>query len=92
MVFVIAKLKVENYEKWKPVFDERKTLRKEAGSKEGTLYRNKEDANELILVFNWETMEKAKEFFTSESLKNALKKGGATLTETTYLDELEKAT
>jgi len=92
MVYVMAKVKVENYDKWKPVFDERKSLRKEAGSKEGILYRNTQNSKELIIFFEWENMEKAEEFFTSESLQKALKKGGAELIETNYLEEIEKAT
>lgn len=92
MVYVITKLKVESFDKWKPVFDERKTTRKEAGSKEGTLYRNSDNPNELVIFFDWENMESAKNFFTSESLQKALKKGGAEIIETTYLEEIEKAT
>jgi quinol monooxygenase YgiN len=92
MVYVLAKLKIEDYDMWKPVFDERKSLRKEAGSKEGTLYRNSDNSNELIIFFDWEDMEKAKKFFQSESLQKALEKGGAELIETTYLEKIEKAT
>ena len=88
----MAKLKIEDYDKWKPIFDERKSLRKEAGSKEGTLYRNSENSNELVIFFDWEDMEKAEKFFKSESLKKALNKGGAELIETIYLEEIEKAT
>ncbi len=92
MVYVMAKLKIEDYDKWKPVFDERKSIRKEAGSKEGILYRNSANSNELVIFFDWEDMEKAEKFFKSESLKKALNKGGAELIETTYLEEIEKAT
>ena len=56
------------------------------------LYRNSENANEFVLIFDWENMQKAKEFFTSESLKKVLKNGGAELIETIYLEEIEKAT
>ena len=45
-----------------------------------------------MLVFDWENMEKTKEFFTSESLKKVLKKGGAEQIETIYLEKIEKAT
>jgi len=92
MVHIIAKLKVESYDKWKHVFDERKSLRKQAGSKEGTLYRDHDDPNKLVILFDWENMEKAKEFFISESLQKALQKGGAELVETIYLEEIEKST
>ena len=88
----MAKLKIEDFDLWKPVFNERKTLRKEAGSKEGILYRNSDNPNELVILFDWEDMEKAKKFFQSESLQKALKKGGAKLLETTYLEKIEKTT
>jgi heme-degrading monooxygenase HmoA len=92
MVYVIAKLKVESYDKWKPVFDERKALRKESGSKEGRLFRNSDDPNEVVILFDWENMESARKFFESESLRKALQRGGAKMIEYTYLDELEKTT
>ena len=88
----MAKLKIEDFDKWKPVFNERKSLRKEAGSKEGTLYRNSNNPNELVIFFDWKDMDKAKKFFQSDSLQKALKKGGAELIETTYLEKIEKAT
>jgi heme-degrading monooxygenase HmoA len=92
VVYVIARLKLESYDKWKPVFDERKTLRKEAGSKEALLLSNFDNPKEIVIFFDWENMESARKFFESESLKKALQKGGAKLTETTYLEEIEKTT
>jgi hypothetical protein len=49
MVYVITQLQVESYDKWKPVFDERKALRKESGSKEARLFRNFNNDNEVVI-------------------------------------------
>ncbi len=89
MVYVIAQLKLENYDKWKSIFDERASIRKEAGSKEARLFRNSNDDNEAMILFEWDTMENAKEYLESEALRKALKEVGVTYT-ITYLDEVEK--
>ena len=89
MVYIIAQLKLENYDKWKPVFDERSNLRKEMGSKEARLFANSDDRNEAMILFDWDTKENAQKYLESEALRETLKKVGATYT-ITYLDELAK--
>ncbi|KAF5073595.1 putative quinol monooxygenase [Methanobacterium aggregans] len=88
MVHIIAQLKLESFDKWKPVFDERSAIRKEAGSKEASLFRNSNDPNEAMILFEWDNMENAKKYLESEALREALKKMGVTFT-ITYLDEVE---
>jgi heme-degrading monooxygenase HmoA len=68
--------KVKDYAKWKPVFDEDSATRKAAGEKGGQLFRNKDDQNEIIIMFKWDTMEHARKFFESEDLKKIMKKAG----------------
>jgi heme-degrading monooxygenase HmoA len=91
MVYIIVQLKVESFDKWKSVFDERSALRKESGSKEASLFRNSEDPNEAMILFEWDNMENARKYLESEMLRKTLLKVGATYT-TTYLDEVEKTT
>jgi heme-degrading monooxygenase HmoA len=88
MVYIIAKLKLESFDKWKPVFNERSSVRRESGSKEARLFRNSNDPNEAMILFKWDNMENAKKYLESEALKETLKKVGATFT-ITYLDEVE---
>ena len=92
MVYMIAKLKVENFDKWKPVFDKRATARKEAGSKEALLFRNSNDPNEAEILFEWNTQANAQKYMESESTKKVLHNAGAEITETTYLEKIEKTT
>lgn len=92
MVYVIAQLKLESYDKWKPLFDERKTIRKEAGSKEARLFRNLDDSNEVMILFDWDNKENAKKYMESAALQETLQKAGMKKLKVTYLDEIEKAT
>ena len=89
MVYVIAQLKLESYDRWKAVFDERSSVRKEMGSKEARLFGNLDNPNEVMILFDWDTMEKARNYLESETLRKTLKNIGVTYT-ITYLDELAK--
>ncbi len=72
MVYVIAQLKLESYDKWKPVFDERAAIRKESGSKEARLFRNSNDQNEAVIIFEWDNNGKRKKVHgISNSTKNS---------------------
>ncbi len=45
MPYILVRHKVEDYAKWKPVFDEHGAARKAIGSKGGYLFRNIDDPN-----------------------------------------------
>ena len=67
MVYVLIISKVQDYEKWKNVFDEHSATRKAGGCKEGRLFRNIDDQNEITIIFKWDTIENAK--YTAEICK-----------------------
>lgn len=91
MTSVLVRHKVKDYEKWKIVFDEHSNFRKENGSKGGHLFRNANDPNETVIIFEWDNLENAKKFVQSENLKEAMKKAGVTGKPTIYfLEEIEK--
>ena len=92
MVYVIAQLKLESYDKWKPVFDERAAIRKESGSKEARLFRNSNDQNEAVIIFEWDNKENAKKYMESANLQKTLQEAGMKKLKVTYLDEIEKTT
>ena len=83
--------KVEDYKKWKPVFDEHGSVRKKKGSKGAIIYRSSNDPNELVVITEWETLEDAKNFSMAEDLKISMKKAGVKgLPELYYLEEVDK--
>jgi quinol monooxygenase YgiN len=92
MVYVIAKIKLENFDNWKSVFDERATTRNKAGSKEAILFRNLDDSKEAQILFEWDNKENARKYMESETIKKVLQNAGAKLTDTIYLEKIEKTT
>ena len=89
MVHVIGQLKLESYEKWKTFFDERSATRKESGSKEAHLFRNLDNQNEVMILFEWDNIENARKYMESDNLRKYLQNAGAQIINITYLDEQE---
>ena len=70
-------------------FDERSATRKESGSKEAHLFRNYEDQHEVVILFNWDNMPKARKYMESDIVRNYLKDVGAEIVDVSYLSEQE---
>ena len=90
MKYTLIMVKVEDYDKWKPVFDEHSATRKAGGEQGGHLFRDINDNNEIVIMLRWDTMENAKKFFESEDLKKAMQKAGVVDKPNIYfLEEVE---
>jgi heme-degrading monooxygenase HmoA len=91
MTYVMVMHKVEDFEKWKSIYDEHGAMRKKLGSKGAFAFRNSEDPNEMIIISQWDDMESAKNFAESDSLKNAMQNAGVKGKPDVYfLDEIER--
>ena len=76
MAQLLVRHKVKDYTKWKPIFDEHSAKRKAGGSKGGRLFRSTSDPNELVILFEWEDVNKARQFSESWDLRQAMDRGG----------------
>jgi heme-degrading monooxygenase HmoA len=82
---------VEDYEKWKKVFDEDASRRKSLGSKGGRLYRSADKPNEMTIVWDWESAEKARQFATDPALREVMERAGVVgMPQVIFLEEIEK--
>ena len=76
MVTVVITHKVKDFDRWKPVFDDHETARAEAGEISHTLYREVNNPNYVTITFEWENIEKARKFLSSNDLKEAMIRAG----------------
>ena len=76
MVQIVIRHKVEDFDKWKELYDEHESMRKESGCKSFEIFRNGEDSNEVVIVFDWDSLENFNTFAGSESLREAMQKAG----------------
>ena len=76
MAHLMVRHKVADFAKWKPVFDGHHPTREAAGLKDLHVWRNADDPNEIITVFDVSDMAKAKEFASSSDLRNTMQSAG----------------
>ncbi len=91
MPYMLIRHKVKDYAKWKPVYDENAANRKVAGSKGARLFRKANDPDELVILFEWDSLDNAKKFAKSEDLKKSMEKAGVSDQPDIYfLEEIEQ--
>lgn len=89
MTTVLIKHPVEEYAKWKSAFDDFIDYRKAGGEKSYQICRPIDEPNNVVILFEWDSVENAKKFLDSQDLKDAMQKAGVvgppeiTLMETT---------
>jgi heme-degrading monooxygenase HmoA len=76
MPYLLIRHKVEDYERWKPFFDENATARGQSGSKGAQLFRNADDPNEIVILFEWDELDNARQFAHSEDLRETMQRAG----------------
>ncbi len=82
---MLVQHKVQDYDKWKILFDVSLPVRKMAGEKSCRIFRNTEDPNDLTILFDWKDAKLAIQYSESEELKTAMKASGVLDTPKVYL-------
>jgi len=76
MAHMIIRHKVEDFDGWKPAFEDHRPTREAAGLRDIYLWRNADDPNEVILLLEVSDVSKAREFATSSDLKDRMRSAG----------------
>jgi len=82
---MIVKHKVEDYNKWKSLFDAALPLRKMNGEQSCDIFRNSKDPNDVSILFEWNDIQKAIKYSQSEDLRDAMKHAGVIDQPSVYL-------
>ncbi len=91
MPYLVIRQKVEDYAKWKTLFDENGATRKASGSKGGSLFRNADDPNELVILLEVDDLQNARQFAQSEDLRETWQRAGvADKPDIYFLDEVDR--
>ncbi len=89
MTKVLINHKVNDYTAWKNSFDHFADFRRSSGEKSFRIMHPVNDPNNLTLIFDWDTQERAETFLESNELKTAMKEAGvAEKPKIQFLDEI----
>lgn len=76
MPYLLIRHRVRDYEQWKSAFDAHSLTRQANGSRGGQLFHNASDPNELIVLLEWDVLERARQFAQSEELREVMRRSG----------------
>lgn len=76
MIRMICRNTVEDFVKWKSVFDSHSNARHQAGLSLEHLWRGLEDTNEVFFIFTVADIAKAKSFVSAPDAKEAGQRSG----------------
>ena len=77
MPYLLIRHTVQDYSAWKAVFDEQEDLRRANGSQGGRLFRSTE-SGEVLVLLEWDDLERARLFADSDDLREAMARAGVT--------------
>ncbi|MCW9066631.1 MAG: hypothetical protein OQJ78_10070 [Ignavibacteriaceae bacterium] len=76
MAHLLVHHEVEDYKKWKTVFDAHALARSASGSKGGKVFQSANNPNEIFILLEWDSIENAQKFGQSENIKEIMKNAG----------------
>ncbi len=83
---------VTDYAAWEPVFHEQDTTRHAHGCRGARPFRNASNPNELLILLDWDDLERAHLFAQSDDLREAMTRAGvADEPDLWFLEEIDPA-
>ncbi len=76
MAYLFIKHQVKDYPAWKKVFDGFVEKRKSGGEKTYQILHPEGEPENLLAIFEWDTLANAKKFANSDELKSTMGKAG----------------
>lgn len=76
MAQMLIRHKVKDFSSWKRNFDMSLPIRKFSGEERYQIFQNVEDPNEVTVLIDWKSLEKAIQYAESTDLKTAMKIAG----------------
>lgn len=76
MTQLFVQHKVEDYGKWRKIFDDMTAVRTSFGMSGQQVFHSASDPNEVIIITHWPSAEKAQAYAQSADIKKAMQNGG----------------
>ncbi len=91
MSYLLVRHKVKEFQTWKTAYDQHREMRKSGGCMSEQLLRSKDDPNSVIALFEWDDLNKARKFASSDDLRQTMQRAGVLgQPEFFFLEEVER--
>jgi quinol monooxygenase YgiN len=78
MPHVLVHQRIEEFDRWKEVFDRLGPARAAASCRSTAVFRNREDPHEVVVLFEFDDLAQARGHMGSEELRTAWRDAGVT--------------
>lgn len=78
MAHVLISHNVADFAQWQAAFNDARAMRDEAGEKSAQVFREAGDPNTVTALFEWDSLDNAREYVGSARLKTAMQAAGVT--------------
>jgi heme-degrading monooxygenase HmoA len=75
---MLIRHKVADYAVWQAHFTEHEIVRRANGSQGGRVFRSADNPHEVLILLEWDDLERARLFADSDDLREALDRAGVT--------------
>jgi quinol monooxygenase YgiN len=90
MAHIYIRHRVNDYARWKSAFDAAAEMRRSAGERSYRIFRMADDPDNVMLLFEWDALEKAREYLADPDLREAMSEAGVVdIPEVRFLLEAE---
>lgn len=72
MLSLLIRHHVADYAAWKAAFDEQGDMRRANGAPGGRIYRSADDSNDVVILLEWDDLERTRLFADSDDLREVL--------------------
>ena len=76
MPYLLERHKVRDYDRWREVFDADAGGREAAGCRGTRIFRNADDPEEVVVLFEWDTLKRARQRIESATLGREFEEAG----------------
>jgi heme-degrading monooxygenase HmoA len=93
MAYMVIRHKVKDYDAWKVGFDNAIGIRKASGEKSFRIFQLVDDRNDVVALFEWDSLDNARKFIGSAELREAMEKAGVSEEpKVNFLEEVAQGT
>ena len=76
MPYLLERHKVDDYARWREIFDADAANREAAGCRGVRIFRNAQDREEMVILFEWDSLERARRRIESAELRGKFEEAG----------------